>query len=89
MGTIEDHSLRFGAIHEDLHLVELRIRVGHEEWSALSTACASLSLLTEAGEAIHQWTGAPNELTSKLVQIPAFVGWFRSFTRLTAEGHTP
>jgi hypothetical protein len=83
-----DHFLQLGVIYEDVHLIELRIRVVHGEWSAVSTAYASHSLLTEVGEAILQWTEAPNEPLSIEAGADTGVGWtVLQFYTIDRAGH--
>jgi hypothetical protein len=62
LSGVSDHFLQLCVIYEDLHLIELRIRVIHGDWSAVSTAYVSRSFLAENGQAILRWIEAPNEL---------------------------
>ena len=55
LSGMSDHFLQLCVIYQDLHLIELRIRVAHGDWSAVSTVYVSRSFLTETGQAIPQW----------------------------------
>jgi hypothetical protein len=83
-----DHFLQLGVIYEDPHLIKLSIRVVYGEWSATSTAYASHSFLTEAGEAILQWIEAPDELLNIEAGADTGLGWMvLQFYKVDSPGH--
>jgi hypothetical protein len=85
---VSDHFLQLCVIHEDLHLIELRIRVVHGEWSAVSTAYASRSFLTENGEAILQWIEASHEPLNFEAGADTGIGWMvLQFYTIDSAGH--
>ena len=58
---MEEHYLQLRVVYNDLHLIELGARVRHGEWSAVSTAYADHTFLTETGHAILRWAKSPDE----------------------------
>jgi hypothetical protein len=87
-GRVSDHFLQLCVISEDLHLIELRIRVVHGEWSAVSTAYASPSFLTESGEAILHWAETPNEPLNIEAGEDTGIGWMvLKFHTIDRAGH--
>jgi len=72
---VSDHFLQLCVVYEDLHLIELRIRVVHGEWSAVSTAYVSRSFLAENGQAILHWIEAPNQLLNVEAGADTGIGW--------------
>jgi hypothetical protein len=88
LSGVSDHFLQLCVIYEDLHLLELRIRVVHGEWSAVSTAYVSRSFLTENGEAILQWIEAPNEPLNIEAGADTGIGWMvLQFYTIDRAGH--
>jgi len=88
LSGVSDHFLQLCVIYEDLHLPELRIRVVHGEWSAVSTAYVSRSFLTENGEAILQWIEAPNEPLNIEADADTGIGWMvLQFYTIDRAGH--
>jgi hypothetical protein len=75
LGGVSDHFLQLCVSYEDLQLIELRIRVVHGEWSAVSTAYVSRSFLAENGEAILWWIEAPNEPLNIEAGGDTGIGW--------------
>jgi hypothetical protein len=85
---LSDHFLQLCVIYQDLHLLELRVRVAHGDWSAVSTACVSRSFLTETGRAILQWIEAPNKLLNIEVGADTGIGWMiLQFYTIDRAGH--
>jgi len=71
-----------------MHLIELRIRVVHGEWSAVSTAYASRSFLTENGEAILQWIEATHKPLNIEAGADTGIGWMvLQFYTIDSAGH--
>ena len=88
LSGVSDHFLQLCVIHEDLHLIELRIRVVHGEWSAVSTTYASRSFLTENGDAILQWIEASNEPLNIEAGADTGIGWMvLQFYTIDSAGH--
>ncbi len=57
---MDEHFVQFRVVYEDVHLMEISVRVLHGEWSAVSTAYAELSFFTENGNALLRWVEAPD-----------------------------
>jgi hypothetical protein len=88
LSGVSDHFLQLSVIYEDLHLIELRIRVAHGEWSAVSTAYVSRSFLGETGQAILHWIAAPNELLNVEAGADTGIGWIvLQFYTIDRAGH--
>jgi len=58
---MDEHFLQFRVTYEDVHLLEISVRVRHGEWSAVSTAYTDLSFFTENGNALLRWVEAPDK----------------------------
>jgi hypothetical protein len=85
---VSDHFLQLCVVYEDLHLIELRIRVFHGEWSAVSTAYVSRSFLVENGQAILRWIEAPNQLLNVEAGADTGIGWMvLQFYTIDRAGH--
>jgi hypothetical protein len=88
LSGVSDHFLQLCVIYEDLHLIELRIRVVHGEWSSVSTAYVSRSFLTENGEAILQCIEAPHEPLNIEAGADRGLGWMvLQFYTIDRAGH--
>lgn len=88
LSGVSDHFLQLCVISEDLHLIELRIRVVHGDWSAVSTAYVSPSFLTESGEAILHWAETPTEPLSIEAGADTGIGWMVvKFCTIDRAGH--
>jgi len=85
---VSDHFLELRVIAEDVHLMELYVRVVHGEWSATSSAYVSRSFLTENGEAILRWVEAPTEPLNIEAGADTGMGWMiLQFYRIDRAGH--
>ena len=88
LSGVSDHFLQFCVIYEDLHLIKLRVRVVHGEWSAVSTAYVSPSFLTESGEAILHWAETHNEPLNIEAGADTGIGWMTfEFYTIDRAGH--
>lgn len=88
LSGVSDHFLQICVIQEDLHLIELRVRVVHGEWSAVSTAYTSRSFLTENGEAILRWIEASHEPLNIEAGADTGIGWMvLQFYTIDRAGH--
>jgi hypothetical protein len=72
---MDDHFLQFRVIYEDVHLIEISVRVRHGEWSAVSTAYTDLSFLTENGNALLRWVEAPDQPLRIEAGADTGIGW--------------
>ena len=72
---MDEHFLQFRVIYEDVHLLEISVRVLHGEWSAVSTAYTSLSFLTENGSALLRWVEAPDKPLRIEAGADTGIGW--------------
>jgi hypothetical protein len=72
---MDEHFLQFRVIYEDVHLLEISVRVLHGEWSAVSTAYTSLSFFTENGNALLRWVEAPDEPLRIKAGADTGIGW--------------
>ena len=61
--------------YEDVHLLEISVRVRHGEWSAVSTAYTALSFFTENGNALLRWVEAPDEPLRIEAGSDTGIGW--------------
>jgi hypothetical protein len=88
LSAVSDHFLELRVIDEDVHLMELYVRVVHGEWSATSSAYVSRSFLTENGEAILRWVEAPTEPLNIEAGADTGMGWMiLQFYRIDRAGH--
>ena len=88
LSGVSDHFLQLCVIHEDVHLIEIRVRIVHGEWSAVSTAYTSRSFLTENGEAILRWTEAFHEPLNIEAGADTGIGWMvLQFYTIDHAGH--
>ncbi len=70
------NSLELRVPYEDLpDLIELGARVHYGEWSAASTAYASLSFLADSGKAILRWAKVPQERMRIEAGANTGIGW--------------
>ena len=89
LSGVSDHFLQLCVVSEDLHLIELRIRVVHGEWSAVSGVYVSSSFLTESGEAILRWAQSPNGPLNIEAGADTGIGWMvLKFYTIDRAGHT-
>jgi hypothetical protein len=72
---MDEHFLQFRVIYEDVHLLEISVRVRHGEWSAVSTAYTSLSFLTESGNELLRWVEAPDQRLRIKAGADTGIGW--------------
>jgi hypothetical protein len=72
---MDDNFLQLRVIYEDVHLIELGVRVVHGEWSAFAMAYAGLSFLTENGNALLRWAEAPNGTLEIEAGADTGIGW--------------
>ena|SRR5271165_1403148 len=70
-----EHFLQFRVTYEDVHLLEISVRVLHGEWSAVSTAYADLSFFTENGNALLRWVEAPDKPLRIEAGADTGIGW--------------
>jgi hypothetical protein len=86
---MDEHFLQLCVIYEDLpDLIELRVRVRHGEWAAVSTAYASPSFLTEDCKTILRWVEAPTEPLTIEAGADTGIGWMvLKFYRIDSAGH--
>jgi hypothetical protein len=84
----DEHILQFRVTNEDVHLLEISVRVLHGEWSAVSTAYADLSFFTENGNALLRWVEAPDKPLR--IEAGADTGWgwmVLEFYTINRAGH--
>jgi hypothetical protein len=85
---MDNHFLQLRVIYEDLHLIELSVRVVHGEWSAVSTAYVSRSFLTEKGKAILRWADVPDGPLRIEAGADTGIGWMAlQFYTIDRAGH--
>jgi hypothetical protein len=85
---MDKHSLQFRVTYEDVHLLEISVRVLHGEWSALSTAYTDLSFFSENGNALLQWVEAPDKPLRIEAGADTGIGWMvLQFYTITLSRH--
>ena len=85
---MDEHFLQFRVTYEDVHLMEISVRVRHGEWSAVSTAYADLSFLTENGNALLRWVEAPDKPLRIEAGADTGLGWVvLQFYTINRAGH--
>jgi len=85
---MDKHFLQFRVTYEDVHLLEISVRVLHGEWSALSTAYTDLSFFTEKGNALLQWVEAPDKPLRIEAGADTGIGWMvLEFYTITLSRH--
>jgi hypothetical protein len=84
-----EHFLQLRVIYEDLpDLIELAIRVIHGEWSAVTTAYTSPSILIDNGKRLLRWVEAPDEPLRVEAGADTGIGWMvLQFYTIDHAGH--
>jgi hypothetical protein len=90
MSDIQNNFLQLRVIYEDLpDLIELGVRIIHDEWSAAATAYTSPSFFIENGNKLLSWVSAPDQPLRIEAGADTGIGWMvLEFYTINRAGHT-